>query len=637
MIQDSVKRLAGTLNVADRNSHAGIHAATIKDIRKHAASLEKCSDDELKQKCRNLQFEAMAGGTLRELLVPAFGLACVTIERVTGMRPFPTQIRAGIELCHPCIVEMATGEGKTLTALMPVFLKSLERKGLYFATSNDYLAQRDADHAAEVFSRLGITVGCIQSEDEDDQRREAYQCDVTYGTISQFGFDFLRDRAKIKFNRKNGASSESEPVGRSVLNAIIADEADGALIDEAVTPMLIASTPNPIPDFKGRLYLWAHKTAQQSIPTEHYKKDPLKDKIELTESGRAWVRQMAQTLDVEKTSLLDLFEYVERAILVNNDYIRDKKFIVQDDKIIMVDENTGRLGIGREWSEGMQQAIQAKEGLTITGQSGHLARVSVQNFVRAFKHRSGMTGTATQSAREFKKIYKLKVKPIPTYRKCLRESYPELAFADRHEAFQTIADEVKSLAAKGRSILVGTRTIQISEHISAAFDEFGIEHTLLNAKNDESEANIISEAGQSGRITIATNMAGRGTDIKLDEKTNAAGGLHVVVLGIHNSKRIDRQLYGRCARQGDPGSYRVIHFLDDDLLDVAWGQVPAEKLRDELRKSFSKSACISLMRRAQGTISRRLESNRGAMLHQEKKFVKKLSNAGLDPVLDVPG
>lgn len=636
MIQKSVRRWAG-FAIGETDPHAGPHTATIKAIRSNAASLEQCSDEELRQKCRNLQFEAMAGATLKDLLVPAFGLACATIERVTGLRPFPTQVRAGIELCHPCIVEMATGEGKTLTALMPVFLKSLDRKGLLFATSNDYLAQRDADHAIEVFSRLGISVGCIQSESEDQQRKIAYQCDVTYGTITQFGFDFLRDRAKKKFNLQHGVSSESEPVGRGTLNAIIADEADGALIDEAVTPMLIASSPTPIPDFQARLYQWADQTAKQAVPTKHYQKNTLKEKMELSEAGRTWVRQMAQSLKIEKTSLLDLFEYVERAILVNVDYVRDKKFIVQGGKIIMVDENTGRLGIGREWSEGMQQAIQAKEDLTITGQSGQLAKVSVQNFVRAFKHRSGMTGTATQSAREFKKIYKLKVKPIPTYRKSLRKTLRELAFVDRRQAFEAAAKEVQAMADLGRPVLVGTRTIQISEEVAEVFQELGVDHTLLNAKNDAAEADIISDAGQTGKVTIATNMAGRGTDIKLDKISNDAGGLHVVVLGLQTSKRSDRQLFGRCARQGDPGSYRVIHFLDDDLLDMAWGQVAAEKKREALRNPFQQGSCSAVMRHAQKIISNRSESNRGAMLYQEKKFVKKLFNAGLDPILDVPG
>ena len=613
------------------------HASLIGKIEKEAAHYANQTDLELRQQCRNLQFEAMAGSAVSKLLVPSFALTFATIERVTGMRPYPTQVRAGIELCKPCIVEMATGEGKTLTALLPTFLRSLNKRGLYFATSNDYLARRDAAHAKEIFDRLGITIGCIQSESTDDERRQAYQCDVTYGTTSQFGFDFLRDRAKRRFILSDGPSSGATPVGRGHLHALIADEADGLLIDEAVTPMVISSSPASLPEYKCRLYQWAHQTAGQAMQAIHYKKDPIKDKVELTEAGRAWVRQHAQHLEHKNTSALDLFEYMERAILIHNDYERDARYIIQDGKVIIVDENTGRLGIGREWSEGIQQAIQAKENLPITAPSGHLAKISVQNFVRSFKHVSGMTGTAAQSAREFKKIYKLKVRPIPTYRRCLRTAKPTIATLDRQTAFAEVAAEIQAMAEQGRPVLVGTRTIHISEELSHYLSQQGTEHTLLNAKNDEHEAEIIADAGEEGRITIATNMAGRGTDIKLSAKAFEAGGLHVIALGIHNSKRIDRQLIGRCARQGDPGSYRIVLFLDDDLLDHAWGPTVAKNARCSLREAFTSAKCISLFKRAQKAFSHRMESNRAAMLYQEKKSVKKLSNAGLDPVLEIPG
>lgn len=613
------------------------HLQTIQEIRSEAARLMEQPDQALAQQFRNLRFEAKAGATVKELLVPTFGLACACIERTTGMRPFPTQIWGGIELCHPCIVEMATGEGKTLTSLMPILLRSLDGKGLLVATSNDYLAARDAEHCQEVFNCLGITVDCIDSDDDDDQRRVAYRSDITYGTTSEFGFDFLRDRAKQKHAVLSGPSPDVQPVGRGVLNAIIVDEGDALLIDDAATPMVISSQRKQLPKFRIRLFKWGQQTARQAILGEHYTKNTLKNKIELTDQGRIWVRQMAQNLKVEKTSLLDLFEYVERAILVNNEYIRDKTFIVQNDEIIIVDENTGRLSHGREWNDGMQQAIQAKEGLEITGASGHLAKVTVQNFVRSFKHRSGLTGTAVQSAGEFKKIYKLKVKPIPTYRKCLRDHFPTLCFKTRNEAFAEVANEIRELRQHGRPVLIGTRTIAISEQLSAHLNQTGVEHTLLNAKNDELEADIISGAGGDGCVTIATNMAGRGTDIKLAPQAKEAGGLHVVVLGIHNSPRIDRQLIGRCARQGDPGSYCVVHFLDDDLLDFAWGPEEAAVHRQSCAAEFSAENCERLFLKAQRTITRRLESSRAAMLHQEKMAVKQLSNAGLDPVLDVPG
>lgn len=594
------------------------------------------TDAELRQSCRNLRFEAMAGANLKQLLVPSFGLAFATIEKKTGLRPYHTQIRAAVELCRPCIVEMATGEGKTLTALMPVFLKALYGKGVYFATSNDYLASRDADHARQVYQDLGITVGCIKSESDDQARRTAYQCDITYGTTSEFGFDFLRDRAKAKFNQDHGPSAETQEVGRGELHTIIVDEADGLLIDEAATPMVISSVPKPLSDAKSELFRWAHQTALLAEPTAHYRKNTIKDKIELTERGREWTRQMARSLPLERRSILDLFEYVERAILMHTEYIRDKRFVIQDNQVVIVDENTGRLGVGREWSDGIQQAIQAKEGLEVTGESGHLAKVSVQNFIKSFKHCSGMTGTAIQSTREFRKTYKLPVKPIPTFRKSLRIKLPTHAYLHQREAFEFLVGEIRTLIRLGRPVLIGTRTIQISEQLSEKLHEERVSHTLLNAKNDQSEADIISRAGVAGRVTIATNMAGRGTDIKLDELAKNSGGLHVFVLGIHNSKRIDRQLIGRCARQGDPGSYRIVLFLTDDFLDFAWGPEIAQRSRDQIRSANPAAGIVALFESAQRTITTRMESNRAEMLHHERKSIKQLSNAGLDPVLDIP-
>ena len=636
MVWNLIKRAKLSQRRGESDS-ANPHQATVDAIRIEAARYDDQADQALAQQFRNLRFEAMAGASVKDLLVPAFGLACACIERTTGMRPFPTQIWGGIELCHPCIVEMATGEGKTLTSLLPTLLKSLDGKGLLVATSNDYLAKRDAENCQSIFACLGITVGCVEDESDDDQRRAAYGCDITYGTTVQFGFDFLRDRAKRKHAVLSGRSPETEPVGRGQLGAIIVDEADALLIDDAATPLVISSQKKPLAEFRKRLYKWAHRTACDAILGKHYTKNTLKDKMELTEQGRIWVRQMAQKLDVERTSLLDLFDYVERAILVNTEFIRDKKFVVQGDEVIIVDENTGRLSHGREWSDGMQQAIQAKERLEITGPSGHLAKVSLQNFIRSFEHCSGLTGTAVQSAREFKKIYKLKVKPIPTYRKCLRKTYPTLSFSDRGAVFEAVAQEISELRQQGRPVLIGSRSIVISEQLSAHLVAAGVEHTLLNAKNDESESAIISTAGGAGRVTLATNMAGRGTDIKLDPQAKQAGGLHVIVLGIHNSPRIDRQLIGRCARQGDPGSYRVLHFLEDDLLDLAWGPHEAAEKRKQAAENFSPDNCERLFLNAQRTITHRFESNRAAMLHREKKSVKQLSNAGLDPVLDMPG
>ena len=613
---------------------------TIDLIRSKLPRLEPFSDKELQQESLTLQYAARSGKPTDALLPDAFALASEATRRVHSMIPYDVQFLGGINLCHHTIVEMATGEGKTLTALLPLFLRSIEGKGVLLATSNDYLAARDAEFAQPVFEMLGLTVGSVTENDEDDDRRRAYACDVTYGTAVQFGFDFLRDRAKCRFNHLTKPAEPELPVGRGRLFAILADEADSLLIDEAATPLLIAGAAPPVSQEKQDAYQWAAKYAPDCEEGVHYLYNKNDKQAELNPFGKQWIHKRlpkSKEQDVEsQLSLIDYYDFVERAINVERDLLRDRNYIINDSEVMLVDEGTGRVGKGREWSDGIQQAVQAKENLPITLPSGHLAKVTVQSFFLAFEHVSGMTGTAKQAQGELWANYKLKIREIPTRLPNRREELPSTAYPTYEPWLDAIFDECQTMQQAGRSTLIGARNVAHSEMISRHLDSRGMENQLLNARLDEVEAEIIAQAGQPGRVTVATNMAGRGTDIDLHDDVEEAGGLHVILAGIHPSERIDRQLIGRAGRQGDPGSFRRMLCLQDDLLDEAFvGQ--ADKIRSESQAKFSESECLSLFAKAQRTIARKNRISRKAMFEEDKKNLRYLHQAGLDPLLDIPG
>jgi len=559
------------------------------------------------------------------------------------MVPYDVQFLGGINLCRHTIVEMATGEGKTLTALLPLFLRAIEGKGVLLATSNDYLAARDAEFAQPVFKMLGLTVGSVTENDQDDARRRAYACDVTYGTAVQFGFDFLRDRAKRRFNHQTKPVEPELPVGRGRLFAILADEADSLLIDEAATPLLIAGAAPPVSQEKQDAYQWAAKYAPECEEEVHYLYNKNDKKAELNPFGKQWIHQRLpkpnqsdQQQTESQLSLIDYYDFIERAINVERDFLRGRNYIISDSEVLLVDEGTGRVGKGREWSDGIQQAVQAKENLPITLPSGHLAKVTVQSFFLAFEHVSGMTGTAKQAQGELWANYKLKIREIPTRLGNRRLELASTAYPTFEPWLDAIFDECQTMQQAGRSILIGARNVTHSEMISRHLDSRGMANQLLNARLDEVEAEIIGQAGQPGRVTVATNMAGRGTDIDLHKEVKQAGGLHVILAGIHPSERIDRQLIGRAGRQGDPGSFRRMLCLQDDLLDEAFVD-QAQRIRKELQAKFSQDDCLELFAKAQRTIAAANRVSRKAMFLEDKKNLRYLHQAGLDPLLDIPG
>ena len=612
-------------------------------------SLQKESDHELRKRSLSLRYRAKSGEKLNGLLPEAYALVREAGVRSLGMRHFDSQIIGGIALFQSNIAEMETGEGKTLTATLPLYLHGLSGKGAHLATVNDYLAARDAEWMRPIYSLLGLSVGVIQTQDSQDQRREAYSCDITYGTAKEFGFDFLRDRLLLRRMGRQQAdflgegSTErwddtgEQPVQRSVHFALV-DEADSVLIDEARTPLIIGSLGEEALEKVGATYLWAAKNAPTFVEDEHFDYDHDTKKAELTAVGRQFLRALPQDDILRSVGLIDLYQYMERAIKVHRDYHLDREYVVKDDgEIVIVDEFTGRLAEGRKWRDGIHQAIEAKEDVEVTVPTGQAARITVQDLFLRYRHLAGMTGTAMSSAREFRKIYKMRVIKIPTNKPVQRKRLPARIFGTADAKWNAIAEEVREMHDIERPILIGTRSIDKSEHLSQLLSAQGIDHQVLNAQKVDEEAGIVERAGEPGKVTVATNMAGRGTDIKLGEGVAEKGGLHVILTEMHDAARIDRQLCGRCGRQGDNGTFRYFLSLEDDIIETGFGPKKGDRCRDLGAKTEQRVEGQSrLFRAAQKKVERRHFRDRSVLLHHEKQRKKMQREMGQDPYLDTP-
>lgn len=613
----------------------------LREISAHEVGFKLLTDSQIQESCARLRHRARCQEPMKQLLPEAYGLIRETSRRILKMRHFDTQLLCGIALAHQHIAEMATGEGKTLTATLPLFVHALAGRGAHLATANDYLAERDAEIVRPLFAHLGLTVGVITSNKSTSERREAYNCDITYGTGNELGFDFLRDRLLQRANNQlnmfaqdsqNYASIDESPVGRG-LHYVLVDEADSILIDEASTPLIIGAANDSIDPLEEQAYRWAARVNSEFIESQHFQREPKTKQVELLAEGRILARQLLPSgQNALNLSWSSLFEYVERAIKVRLDFHRDVHYVIRDEEVVIVDEFTGRFGEGRRWQSGIHQAIEAKEKLPLSGDSGMAARITIQDLCMGYRHLSGMTGTAMNSRAEFKKVYRKKVTRIPTRRPSRREHYPTLIFATEEQKWTAIIKEIQTIHQSGRPILVGTRSIHKSEHLSQLLNDAGLEHAVLNAKQLASEADMVAQAGQLGKITVATNMAGRGTDIKLSQEVEELGGLHVILTEIHESSRIDRQLIGRCARQGDPGSYRIFLSVDDEILELGYGKQKTIPLRKKMKRRSSWKE--SEFRKAQHRIEVRMLKQRLVMLHQEKKRQQSQVEAGLDPYLD---
>jgi preprotein translocase subunit SecA len=531
---------------------------TVENINAFEPEIQALSDEQLKAQAVLFRQRLEKGESLDDILPEAFATVREASVRTLKMRHFDAQLIGGIVLHQGKIAEMKTGEGKTLAATLPAYLNALSGKGVHIITVNDYLARRDTEWMGNIYNFLGLSVGSILHGLDDVERKAAYGADITYGTNNEFGFDYLRDNMKF----------DLESVVQGELNFAIVDEVDSILVDEARTPLIISGPAEKSTD----LYYQVNGIIPRLVKDKDYTIDEKARAAVLTEEGVARAENILQVDNLYDHKNIELLHHINQALKAYALFKRDVDYIVKNGEVIIVDEFTGRLMPGRRYSEGLHQALEAKENVRIENENQTLATVTFQNYFRMYNKLSGMTGTADTEAAEFKKIYNLDVSVIPTNMPMIRNDFPDAIYKTRREKFNAVMDEIEQLHKKGQPVLVGTISIDVSEDLSKKLKKRGIKHTVLNAKNHEKEAEIIAMAGQKGGVTISTNMAGRGTDIVLGEGVTDLDGLRIIGTERHESRRIDNQLRGRSGRQGDPGSSRFYLALEDDLLRIFGGE-----------------------------------------------------------------
>ncbi|PIE74592.1 MAG: preprotein translocase subunit SecA [Deltaproteobacteria bacterium] len=554
MILDLIKSIFGTRNDRELKRIEKI----VEKINIIEDEVKNLSDDELKEKTFEFKKRYSQGEDLESLIPESFAVVREASVRVLGMRHFDCQLVGGVVLHEGNIAEMKTGEGKTLVATLPAYLNALTGKGVHIITVNDYLAKRDSQWMGKLFKFLGLSVGVIVQGLDDDERKASYNCDIVYGTNNEFGFDYLRDN--MKFLEKDLAQRE--------LNFAIVDEVDSILIDEARTPLIISGPAEKSTD----LYKRADIVVRKLKSEEHYSLDEKEKNVLLTDEGVLKVESELGVTNIYDPHNIETLHHVNQALKAHTIFKKDVDYIVKDNQVIIVDEFTGRLMPGRRFSEGLHQALEAKENVKIENENQTLASITFQNYFRMYNKLSGMTGTAETEAKEFAEIYGLEVLVIPTNQPLVRKDYPDVIYKTKKEKYEAAINEIISCYKKGQPVLVGTISIDVSEFFSKMLKKKGVPHEVLNAKHHEKEAEIVAMAGQKKSVTISTNMAGRGTDIVLGEGVKELGGLHIMGTERHESRRIDNQLRGRSGRQGDPGTSRFYLSLEDDLLRIFGGE-----------------------------------------------------------------
>ena len=604
MISSVFRKIFGTKN--DREVKKYIKR--VAQINALEPTYEKMSDDELKIKFNELKAQVVEEKvTLDQILNDVFALVREASKRVLKMRHFDVQLIGGMVLNDGRIAEMKTGEGKTLVATLPVILNAMSGKGVHVVTVNDYLAKRDATQMGELYNFLGLSVDVILSGGYDDEvRQAAYNADITYGTNSEFGFDYLRDNMKFEASQK---------VQRGH-NFVIVDEVDSILIDEARTPLIISGPTNRTLDG----YIRADQVAKQltrgtpadpnvpgSKPTGDFIVDEKNRTIMITEAGISKAEKLFGVENLYNLENAVLSHHLDQALKAHNLFEKDVHYVVKDGEVVIVDEFTGRLSEGRRFSEGLHQALEAKEGVKIQEESQTLADTTYQNYFRMYKKLAGMTGTAQTEATEFSQIYNLEVISIPTNVPVKRIDQNDLIYKTQNEKFKAVIDEVKKAHEKGQPVLVGTASIERSEVLHEMLKKAGIPHSVLNAKNHEKEAEIIAQAGVKGAVTIATNMAGRGVDIRINDEVRDLGGLYIIGTERHESRRIDNQLRGRAGRQGDPGMSRFYLSLEDNLLRI-FGSDRIKAIMDRLGIDEGESIESRMVTRAVENAQKKVES-----------------------------
>ena len=564
MFESLIKKIFGDPNEKELKNIQPI----VDKINALEPDMERMSDTNLKSKTSEFKLRLQKGETLDDILPEAFAVVREASRRVTGLRHFDVQLIGGVVLHRGKISEMRTGEGKTLVATLPVYLNALTGHGVHVVTVNDYLARRDSVDMGRIYNFLGLSVGLIVHDLDFPGRKEAYQADITYGTNNEFGFDYLRDNMVV----------DKEQMVQRELNYCIVDEVDSILIDEARTPLIISGPGEKSAD----LYKVIARIVANMKEGEDYTVDEKQKQVAPTEVGIAKAEKALGVTNLYDTEHgVDFSHHIMCAIKAKSLMIRDRDYVVKDGEIIIVDEFTGRLMYGRRYSEGLHQAIEAKEGVVVQRESQTLATITFQNYFRMYKKLAGMTGTAKTEEQEFQKIYGLDVVVVPTNKPMIRTDYPDVIYKTKAAKYRAVVKEIVELHKDGRPVLVGTTSITQSEDLSALLKKQGIPHNVLNAKYHEKEAMIVADAGQPGQVTIATNMAGRGTDIVLGEGVAEKGGLHILGTERHESRRIDNQLRGRCARQGDPGSSRFYLSMEDDLMRL-FGSDKIKGMMDKL-------------------------------------------------------
>ena len=571
MVKTVFRKIFGTKNDRELKKYF----ARVKDINALEEKYEKLSDEELKSEFEKIKKqildeiknEAEEQETLNKYLNDVFAMVREASKRVLNMRHFDVQLVGGMVLHEGKIAEMKTGEGKTLVATLPVVLNAITKKGVHVVTVNDYLAQRDANEMGKLYEFFGLTTGCVVGGMEDYERKAAYAKDITYGTNTEFGFDYLRDNMVFDINDK---------VQRGHYYAIV-DEVDSILIDEARTPLIISGPANK----RVEDYVRADEVAKKLEINKHFTLDEKDRVVLLTEEGIKKAEELFGVDNLYTPENAILAHHLDQALKANYLFQEGKDYIVRKGEVLIVDEFTGRIAEGRRFSEGLHQALEAKEGVEIQEESQTFAETTYQNYFRLYKKLAGMTGTAQTEATEFIEIYGLEVISIPTNKPVIRKDKNDLVFKTAEEKFEAVVKKIKELHKIGQPVLVGTTSVEKSEYLSHLLKKEKIPHTVLNAKNHEKEAQIIAQAGKRGAVTVATNMAGRGVDIKIDDEVRKLGGLYIIGTERHESRRIDNQLRGRSGRQGDPGESQFYLSLEDDLLRI-FGSDRIKNIMDRL-------------------------------------------------------
>lgn len=600
-------------------------ASAVKSRQQEVVSL---ADGAFRDRMDEIRDRLLNGETESSLAVDTFALVREAAKRQFGFEHRENQLTAAWQLIRRQIVELPTGEGKTLAAIPALVLRALAGRGAWLATANDYLARRDATSMRPVFELLGLSVGYLQNDSTPSERHAAYQCDITYGTIREFGFDYLRDRISGRKCRLSGTAHV--PVQRERFS-IVVDEADNILLDDARTPLIISEARPVMIDEP--VFRWSSITGRMLVADVDYLVEPDSLKVWLTEAGRRRIRDSVRLEILNLATMPQVYDAVARSIEAEHAFLLNRDYVVKDGKVVIVDKLTGRLAEGRQWQNGIQQSLEAANGLPITPETTPVAKITVQAFLRDFEHLSGMTGTAQEDSDDFRRSYGLRIVEVPPFQPCRRQVLPPQVLDTRSEKWDIIKREIEDMRSAGRPVLIGTRDLNASEELSGRLSESHIPHQVLTARQEAIEAELIAGAGQAGMVTVSTSIAGRGTDIRLGPGVAAKGGLHVIAADLFDSSRIDRQLAGRGGRQGDPATYRCILSLEDGLLDAAWDLRTLDRKRQRVLSGRIEQK-LDLLRSAQKEVERQDSRLRGALLRSDRERSKRHVELGFDPCLD---